>query len=58
MENEKNKETYRIGLPRHIILDYLLKTENEWKCTEIPPNNKSKIRTIKFTRKEQFNEEN
>ena len=50
-----NKESYRSGIPRHIILDYLLKTENEWKCIEIPPNEKTKIRTIKFTRKENIN---
>jgi hypothetical protein len=52
MENEKNNESYRVGLPRNIILDYLKQTENEWKCTETPPNGKNKIRTIKFTRKE------
>ena len=46
------KESYRAGLPRHIILDYLLQTENEWKCIEIPPNGKTKTRTIKFTRRE------
>ena len=49
------KESYRAGLPRHIILEYLKKTENEWKCIEIPPNKKTKIRTIKFTRKEDQN---
>ena len=47
-----NKESYRAGLPRHIILEYLKQTENEWKCIEIPPNKKTKIRTIKFIRKE------
>ena len=50
MNNEK--ESYRAGLPRHIILDYLRQNENEWKCIEIPPNGKSKARTIKFTKKE------
>jgi hypothetical protein len=52
------KESYRAGLPRHIILDYLLKTENEWKCIEMPPNKKTKTRIIKFINKEIFNEEN
>jgi len=52
MENDKNSELYKVGLPRHIILDYLRQTENEWKCIEIPPNGKTKIRTIKFTRRE------
>jgi hypothetical protein len=46
------KESYQPGIPRHIILDYLRKTENEWKCMEIQPNNKTKTQTIKFTRKE------
>jgi hypothetical protein len=55
MKNKK-QEHYRAGLPRRLILDYLLKNENEWKCIEIPPDNKSKIRTIKFTRKENINE--
>ena len=52
MENDKNKESYKDGLPRHIILDYLRQTENEWKCIEIPPIGKSKNRIIKFVRKE------
>jgi len=55
MEN-KEKESYRAGFPRHLILDYLLKTENEWICKEIPPNKKTKTRTIKFIRKENINE--
>ena len=55
MDN-KEQESYRAGLPRHLILDYLLKTENEWKCTEIPPGKKTETRTIKFTRKENINE--
>ena len=46
------EESYRAGLPRHIILEYLKRTENEWKCIEIQPNEKTKTRTIKFTRKE------
>jgi hypothetical protein len=58
MENEKNNESYKVGLPRRIILDYLKQTENEWKCIEIPPNGKTKIRTIKFTRREISNGQN
>jgi len=50
------KESYQSGIPRHLILDYLLKTENEWKCIEIPPDKKTKTRIIKFTRKENINE--
>ena len=51
--NDK-KQSYRAGIPRHIILEYLKQTENEWKCIEIPPNSKTKTRTIKFIRKEKF----
>jgi hypothetical protein len=53
--NNKGEEHYRVGFPRHLILDYLKQTEKEWKCIEIPPNRKTKIRTIKFTRKENIN---
>jgi hypothetical protein len=52
---KRNKESYRAGLPRHIILDYLLKTENEWECIEMPPNKITKTRIIKFIKKENKN---
>ena len=48
------KESYRAGLPRHIILEYLKQTEKDWICIEIPPNKKTKTRTIKFIKKEKF----
>jgi hypothetical protein len=50
MRDSKEKESYKVGLPRHIILHYLLKTENEWECFETQPDKKTRI--IKFIKKE------
>jgi len=53
MNIKTEKESYRVGTPRHIILDLLRKTENEWACREIPPNRKNGyVRKIIFVKKE------
>jgi len=53
MNVKTEKESYPAGTARHIILDLLRKTENEWACREIPPTNKNGYtRKIVFVKKE------
>jgi len=53
MNVKTEKESYHAGTPRHIILDLLRKTENEWACMEIQPTKKNRFtRKIVFVKKE------
>ena len=55
MENEDNKrESWPAGRPRRIILDLLRKEEKEWKSYETPPTKENPIRTILFTKNEEW----
>ena len=47
-------DSFRPGVPRHIILQLLRIEENEWKCKQIPPNKKTKTRKIIFTKDESW----
>ena len=53
MNIKTEKESYHVGTARHIILDLLRQTENEWTCREIQPSKKNGyVRKIVFVKKE------
>jgi len=53
MNIKTENESYSVGAARHVILDLLRQTENEWACKEIPPNKKNGyVRKIIFAKKE------
>ena len=42
------------GLGKRIHIDYIKHTYSEWEMKEIPPTNDNKIRTVIFTRNEEW----
>jgi len=58
MNLKNKKESYPVGTPRNVILEYLRKDENEWTCIEIEPTKKSQTRKIIFIKDEKYKFEN
>jgi hypothetical protein len=56
MDENKDKDSYPSRLGKLIIAHHIFEDINNWSIEEIPPTEKSNIRKIIFTRKEEFYE--